>query len=129
MRVEYGLRAIEVYEFTDGADGGRYLWNATEGRRIAEAAGREVVAVYPREAGITKENLLSFAPDLDLARALALPGAALLVPLLFVPFKEKHVCIDGWHRIARALHAGFPCLPAYVLTQEEAESIRLEGPA
>ena len=127
MRVEYGLTAVEVYEFTDGADGRRYLWNATEGRRIAEASGREIVAVYPAEAGITKENLLAFAPDLDLAKALSLPGAALLVPLLFVPFKGKHVCIDGWHRIARALHHGFPCLPAYVLTEIEAESIRLEG--
>jgi hypothetical protein len=127
MRVEFGLTMIEVYEFTDGEDGRRYLWNATEGRRIAEAAGREVVAVHPQEAGITRENLFAFAPDLDLARALSLPGAALLVPLLFVPHKGKHVCIDGWHRIARALHHGFPCLPAYVLTEEEAESIRLEA--
>jgi hypothetical protein len=124
--VEIGIAVCEVYEFTDGEDGRRYLWNATEGRRIAEASGRDIVAVYPEQAGITKENLSTFAPDLDLRRAQALPGAALLVPLLFVPHRGKHVCIDGWHRIAKALYQGFPCLPAYVLTEEEAESIRLE---
>ena len=128
MRViEIGLEAVEVYEFTDGADGRRYLWNATAGRRIAEASGRPYVTVYPEEAGITKETLAKLAPDLDLRRALALPALALLTPVLFVPHRGPHVLIDGWHRVAKAVHQGFPCLPAYVLTEEEAESIRLEA--
>ena len=127
MRIEFGLTAIEVYEFTDGADGRRYLWNATEGRKIAEGAGRPYVAVYPEEAGITKESLRKLAPDLELEKALALPALALLTPVLFVPHRGQHVLIDGWHRVAKAVHQGFPCLPAYVLTEEEAESIRLEA--
>mgnify|MGYP001424655173 CR=1 FL=1 len=124
--VEVGLEVLQVYEFTDGEDGKTYLWNATEGLKIA-SDGREWVSVWPEEAGITKETLKILAPGLDLRKALALPAAALLSPVLFVPHKGKHVLIDGWHRVAKAVWQGFPCLPAWLLTEEEADSIRLEA--
>jgi len=122
------LSCVQVYEFRDLEDGKTYAWDATEGVRIAND-GRDYFAVYPAEAGITKETLKVLAPDLDLARALALPAAALLTPVLFVPHRGRHVLIDGWHRVAKAVHQGFPCLPAYLLTEEEAASIRLDGRA
>lgn len=55
-------------------------------------------------AGITKETLRVLAPEVDRDKALALPAKALLSPLLFVPHRGKHVCIDGWHRITKAVY-------------------------
>lgn len=122
------LVAVQVYEFHDSLGGTTYLWNATEGRRLAEARSAEVVAVYPADLGMTKEKILSMYPDLDKVKALSLPPIALLSPLLFVTHRTgSHVLIDGWHRLFLAVTVGIDCLPAYVLTREEADSIRIGG--
>jgi len=119
----------QVYEFHDAEDGNTYWWHASEGRRLAEARRAEIVSVHLDDMGITPETVLRLCPDLDVRKALRLPGAALLSPLLFVPHRGKHVLIDGLHRLYRAAVSGMPCLPAYVLTGDEERRIRLSGGA
>ena len=123
MLLELTVGVVQVYEFHDAEDGHTYYWNATEGRRLAEARGAEIVSVHLSDLGMTPERVLQFAPELDTRKARSLPGVALLSPLLFVPHHGKHVLIDGWKRLYRAAVTGCPCLPAYVLTEAEAEAI------
>ncbi len=127
MRTVVTLIAVEIYEFNDAETGQTYLWNATEGRRLAEARQAELVPVRLADVGMTPQKVLQMAPDMDKKKALGLPGQALLSPILFVPHHGKHVLIDGWHRTYKAAVQGFPVLPAYILTQEEADAIRVEG--
>ena len=123
--VAVGLALVQVYEFTDADTGTTHFWNATEGRRLAEARNAEALMVDLRAARITRETLRILAPDVDRNKALALPAKALLSPLLFVPHRGKHVCIDGWHRITKAVYQNVPQLPALLLTEQEAEAIRV----
>ena len=127
MRTVVTLIAVEIYEFNDAEDGQTYLWNATEGRRLAEARGCEFVPIRLADVGMTPQKVLQMCPDLDKKKALSLPGQALLSPILFVPHHGNHVLVDGWHRTYKAAVQGFPVLPAYLLTQEEADTIRVEG--
>jgi len=127
MRTVVTLIAVEIYEFHDAEDGKTYLWNATEGRRLAEERQAEFVPVRLADVGMTAQRVLQMCPDMDKKKALNLPGQALLCPILFVPHHGKHVLIDGWHRVYKAAVQGFPVLPAYILTQEEADTIRVEG--
>jgi hypothetical protein len=116
---------VQVYEFTDSETSLTYHWNATEGRRLAMERGARPFTVNLAEAGITLKNILDFAPELDVEKAKRMNWGALLVPILFVPHGHKHVCIDGWHRIYKALHDGLQVLPALLLTQKEAGQILL----
>jgi hypothetical protein len=120
-----GLTAVQIYEFHDAEDGCTYKWNATEGRRLAEARNAATVAVYPADFGMDKTQILRMYPELDRRKAMALPTVALFSPLLFVEHRGKHVLIDGWHRLYMAVSKGLPCLPAYILTQAEADAIRV----
>ena len=125
MRIERVARVlVQVYEFNDASDGKTYYWNATLGRLNAVASGRRAVPVDLAKAGMTMERILAMYPDLDVSRALGLPLDALLDPLLFVTHKGRHVLIDGWHRLYRASALGIGVLPAYILSQEEADTIR-----
>lgn len=130
MKIIAKVGLVQIYEFHDAENGGTSFWNATEGRRLAEARGAEIVPMDLAEMGMTPERILEMAPDLDRQKALSLPPVALLSPLLFVPHRGRHVLIDGWHRLYRAAVEGFPVLPAYVLTKEEAAAIlvRKEAP-
>ena len=118
---------VQVYEFNDASDGKTYYWNATLGRLNAIAAGHRTVSVDLVEASMTTERILSMYPDLDVRHALDLPLDALLDPLLFVTHKDKHVLIDGWHRLYRASVLGLGILPAYILSHDEADRIRHGG--
>lgn len=118
---------VEVFEFHDEEDGQIYFWNATAGRKLAERSNREIVTIYLAEVGMTKERILSLCPCLDVKYAMSRPTLVFFTPLLFVEHNGKHVLIDGWHRIYKAACMGTPCLPAYILTQAEADSIRVEG--
>lgn len=122
------IDAGQIYEFHDSEDGLTYFWNATEGHRLAAARQAEVLPLYLAEVGMTPKRILELYPELDRRKALGLPGVALLSPILFVPHRGKHVLIDGWHRVYRAAVQGFPCLPAYVLTEAEGQAIRAGGP-
>jgi hypothetical protein len=41
---------------------------------------------------------------------------------LFVPFRKKCQLIDGWNRLFKAAVLGVDTLPAYFLTQKEADA-------
>ena len=41
---------------------------------------------------------------------------------MFVPVDDKVRLIDGWHRLLKAVLTGVDILPAYFLTQEEADA-------
>jgi hypothetical protein len=118
-------RVVQVYEFHDAEDGNTYFWDATAGRAWAERTNAEIVSVHLTDMDMTPARILSISPDLDRGKALRLPGAALLSPLLFVCHRDKHVLIDGWHRLYKAAVQGIPCLPAYVLTHAQADAIRV----
>lgn len=122
-----GVALVQIYEFNDSETGQTYLWNATVGRQLAEARMAEIVPIHLADVGMTRAKILEMAPDLDQQKALRFPGVALLTPILFVPHNGKHVCIDGWHRIFKAVVQGFPVLPAYILTEEEERLIRVGG--
>ena len=100
------LEEVQIYEFQDAETGLTYHWNATEGRRLAMERGAKPFTVNLAEAGITLKNVLDFAPELDTERAKKMNWGALMIPILFVPHGRKHVCIDGWHRIYKALYDG-----------------------
>lgn len=107
----------EVYHMTD-ADGSTYQWNVALGRQLAQKRGK-VIAFYPAEFGITTEHIRGRYPELDEAYAMTCPLAR---PLLFVPFKGVSQLIDGWHRLFKAVVLGVLELPAYLLTEQEAEA-------
>jgi len=116
----------ETYAMTD-EDGARYEWDVTLGRRLAEKRGAEPQAFCPAQHAITPEHIRRRYPELneDYARTLTLDD--LFRPLLFLPFKGKHLLVDGWHRLFRCVTAppgqAPLCLPAYLLTQDEAEQV------
>ena len=116
------LVVSETYQMTD-EDGTRYEWDVSLGRRLAQERGADVLPFCPAEHAITPEHLRERYPDLDEAYANALSAADLARPLLFVPFQGRHLLVDGWHRLFRAVTAGVPELPAYLLTETEADAI------
>jgi hypothetical protein len=105
----------------DSEDGTTYHWNASEGRRLAERRG-EVLAFRPADFGIDLAHIRSRYQGLDEAYALF---TDLSEPLLFAPFKGRDLLLDGWHRLFKAVALGVEMLPAYQLTQEEADSVLL----
>jgi hypothetical protein len=118
-----GSTLTEVYSFTD-EDGAEYLFDVDEGLKRAKKCGR-LLDFSPGECGITAQEIRSRYPDIDEARARALPLEALAIPILFVSWKGKHLCIDGWHRIFRAVLTGIPVLPAYLLSPTDTAQIVL----
>ncbi|MES2461986.1 MAG: hypothetical protein V4671_15485 [Armatimonadota bacterium] len=125
-RVAPGARFVlgQVYEMQD-VDGAVYRYDVTEGIRIARMRG-EVLDFCPRDFGITAEHIRARYPDIDEAYA---HTTDLSRPLLFVlhpkPEEATAILIDGWHRLFRAVTEGGETLPAWALTREEAEQIRL----
>jgi hypothetical protein len=118
-----GSTLTEVYSFRD-EDGTEYLFDVDEGLKRAKTRGH-LLDFSPNECGITAQEILSRYPDIDEARARALPLEALAIPILFVPWKGKHLCIDGWHRIFRAVLTSIPVLPAYLLSPTDTAQIVL----
>jgi hypothetical protein len=108
----------QVYSMED-EEGWQHHWSVSEGRRIAEARG-DLFTVSLSELGVTVERIRRQYDGMDEAYALT---TDLTEPLLFVPFGEKCQLIDGWHRIMKAALLGVDVMLAYVLTQEEADSI------
>ena len=119
------VRVAEVYEFTDAEDGQTYFFDATKGRQIALARNAGGHAVSPADFGMTKARILTMYPDLDRDRALALPMEALEHPILFVSHRDKHILVDGSHRLYIAMCCELTWLPAFVLTAFESAKIRL----
>jgi hypothetical protein len=126
LRLEVRSLEDQVYSMED-TDGTTYYWNATEGRRLAERAGA-VLDFCPADFGIDLAHIRERYHNLNEAYALF---TDLSEPLLFVPFTGQgsdrptaHL-IDGWHRLFKAVATGVEVLPAYLLTQEQADNILL----
>jgi len=118
----------ETYAMTD-EDGTRYEWDVTRGHKLAEERGADPFAFHPAEHAITPQHIRRRYPDLNERYAATLSDDDLARPLLFLPFKGKHLLVDSWHRLFRCVTA--PAgkapfrLPAYLLTESEAEQILL----
>ncbi len=110
----------EVFS-TEDLQGTQYHWNVTKGRRIAEKRG-EVHIVSLSQMGATIERIREQYDGMNEFYALT---TDLSKPLLFVPMGEEQQLIDGWNRIFHAAFLGVDELPAYILTQEEADSCLL----
>ena len=109
----------ETFSFTDG-DGTGYVWNVTQALQIIADSPHERMLFAPQEQGVTLEHIHERYPDIDEERAKL---SDLSLPLLFIPFQGNHLCIDGWHRLTRAVLEGVQELPCHVLTQAEADSV------
>ena len=107
----------QVYSFEDD-DGTQYHWSVAEASRRALLRG-QYWTVSLSEIGLTCASIRARYQGLDEARALT---RDLSKPLLFVPFKDSHQLIDGWHRLFKAAKTGVDVLPALVLTQEDADA-------
>lgn len=107
----------QVYSM-EHTDGTQYHWSVAQAREKAQARG-EIVTVSLSELGVTPERVVRHYDGLDTEYALT---TDLREPLLFVPFGEKHQLIDGHHRLFKAAVLGVDLLPAYILTEEEADS-------
>ena len=103
---------------TETDDGTQYHWNATQGLRLAEKRG-VVHSVSLSQMGVTIESIREQYDDMNEFYALS---TDLSKPLLFVPLEGKDKLVDGWHRLFKAAFLGVDELPAYILTQEEADS-------
>jgi len=119
----------ETYVMTD-EEGTHYEWDVTLGHRLAEERGADLFAFHPAEHAVTPEHIRRRYPDLNEEYAATLRDDDLARPLLFLPFKGKHLLVDGWHRLFRSVTAPagealFP-LPAYLLTEDEAQRILLD---
>lgn len=110
----------QVYSMEDAADGWQYHWSVAEALRRAERQA-QLWTVSLAEIGITCEFIRAQYDGLDEAHAMS-ESTDLLRPLLFVPFKGTHQLIDGWHRLFKAATLGVDVLPAYVLSQEDADA-------
>lgn len=109
----------ETFSYTD-IDGTAYVWNVTEALRIIEESPRETMLFAPVEQGVTIAHIWERYPDINEERA---KTADLTRPLLFIPFQENHLLIDGWHRLFRAVSENVEALPCYALSPEEADSV------
>jgi hypothetical protein len=107
----------QVYSLQDEA-GYQWHWSVSEARRLAEARG-ELFLVSLEEMGVTIDLIRRQYDGMDEAYALT---TDLSRPLLFVPFRDKCQLIDGWNRLFKAAVLGVDMLPAYFLTQEEADA-------
>jgi hypothetical protein len=110
----------ETFTFTEG--GWIYRWDISAAWRLIHDQPREPVVFYPAEQGVDLDHLLDRYHGLDLAYTL---GTDISCPLLFVPMGETSQLIDGWHRLAHVLLEEQEEVQAYVLSQEEADSVLL----
>lgn len=108
----------QVYSMVDNTDGWQYCWSVAEATNRARIKA-DLVMFSLSEAGITPDVIRSLYEEMDEARAMS---RDLSVPVLFIPFKERHQLIDGWHRLFKAAMIGVDMLPALILSQEDADA-------
>ncbi len=96
-------------------------------------AAKRLLLKKPREVEeMDIEGLRPFLPKngfggvlVDRARVESGEGIDLDVPIILGEVKSSHLPLDGWHRIARALHLGLKTVPCVVLTLRETSSVHL----
>lgn len=102
----------------------RWRWDIDAALAAVDAAPREVELV-PVRALAQLLGLIRVDQD-------RVDQADVSQPILLAPYPDDPefvVTIDGWHRITRALRDGVDELPAYRLTREEADAVRLDPEA
>ena len=105
--------------FSTETDAGvQYHWNVTQGIRLAQKRGI-VHIVSLSQMGVTIESIREQYDGMNELYALS---TDLSLPIAFVPLEGKDKLVDGWHRLFKAAVMGIDELPAYILTQEEADS-------
>ena len=109
----------QVYSMEDAETGWQYFWSVSEGLRLAEARD-DVFTISLSEMGVTAESIRRQYDGMDEGYALT---TDLSKPLLFVPYRDKHQLIDGWHRLMKAALLGVDVLMATFLTEEEGEAV------
>src|SRR5437660_746281 len=87
------------YEHTD-EHGAIRLWDVTEGNKIA-SSGHQRMVFSLEELGMTEEKIHECYRGIDEEYALT---TDLTKPLLFIPFFQCCLLIDGWHRAFHAAH-------------------------
>lgn len=107
----------QVYSMEDDL-GWQWHWSVSEALKRAQDRGK-IFTVSLSEMGITTERIRSQYDGMDEDYAMSVD---LTRPLLFVPFRDKHQLVDGWHRLFKASILGVDELFAYFLTQEEADA-------
>ena len=123
MRLPNGQECVIENPFdqvfsTETDDGTQYHWNVTKALRIARERGI-VHIVSLSQMGVTIERIREQYDDMNEMYALTTDLGS---PILFVPLEGKDKLADGWHRLFHAAVLGVDELPAFILTQEEADS-------
>ena len=111
------IRPEETYTFEHA--GHVFVWNVSKAWRLIEQAPRDIDMFRPAEQGVTEDHLRERYPDLDEEYA---KTTDLSRPLLFVPYNGAAQLFDGWHRLFKAVRNKVSELPAYLLTEEEANA-------
>ncbi len=106
----------QVYSMED-EQGWQWFWSVSEAMKLARDRG-DFFTVSLSEMCMTTERIRSQYDGMDEVYAMT---TDLTRPLIFVPFRDKHQLIDGWHRLFKASIQGVDVLLACCLTQEEAE--------
>jgi hypothetical protein len=92
------------------------LFDIAKAKRIIEDKPREIVEINIGESG---KQLLALM-KIDMTR---FDEIDLTVPIIVASIKEGNLPIDGWHRIAKAVHLGLPFVPGVMLTKEETKQV------
>lgn len=127
-------REKEVFQYL------QHTWDVDAAKDLIEAEPRETqplpVAVWVKQFGMERPpeegpySFSLFGVRVDWKKIDS--GAIdLAVPVIVVPWTvgegddevTSPMLIDGWHRLALAGDQGVETLPAYVLTEEEAEQV------
>jgi hypothetical protein len=117
-RITVVAESLRDETFSFQHEGHTYVWNVTQAWRLVQELPRDPVYFHPAEQGVTVAHLNERYPSLDWEYA---KTTDLTRPLLFVPYNGQAQMLDGWHRLGRAVLEGVAELPAYLLTQEEAD--------
>lgn len=117
---------VEVYEAN-----GRF-WNVTKAKvmmlHLSEKRPEAFGVASIRNARIDLESHRQNHPDVDEAYALALTGDALNIPTIWVPAgTNMHTCIDGHHRIRRALLLEIDTIDLCLFTEEESTEVAFKA--
>lgn len=113
-----GTCQVFVHRADDGTLRG---WDATVGNLIVRD-GRAPMVFSLIEQGVTEEVIKRLSPELDEEYAMM---TDLSQPLLFIPFEDAGLLIDGWHRLWKAHQLGVAELLVFLLTQAEADLIKV----
>ena len=114
--IEIGEGGDQIYTW-NAPSGEQWHWSIVAATAFAHARN-EIRSISLADMDMTLGLLLRLYPDINVEYALTTDVSQ---PLLFVPLEEKVRLIDGSHRVCKALLTGIDILPAYFLTQEEAD--------